>query len=94
MSQSESVYTLPAVLDLLCVESLHETCSRLLDNDCDVTLDTSDVVRITTSAIQVLYALSLSLQKRGNQLHIINLNDTVKEAFKMIGLENNLSEWS
>lgn len=94
MSDSTNSYLMPDILDLMAVEGLHESLSSLILAGDNITIDCGEVARITTPAVQVLLSFAIDLEQAGHQLKIINVNNVMKEAFKLLGLETFLAKWS
>lgn len=51
----------------------------------DITIDCSKLEYIASSGLRILLALLKSAKSNGNQVVLSNLNDEIKEVFKMTG---------
>jgi anti-anti-sigma regulatory factor len=91
---SETVVTLPSVLDLNGVVALKASLAELVDTPGAVAIDGSRVERISTPAIQVLLSFAKSTAMRDRAMCLRDPTETVRAAFDDLGLHDQLMQWS
>ncbi len=86
-------YALPAVLGITSVEAVQSLLEEALHENGTVTVDASQVDRITSPGVQQLISLGHSLQQSDRTLHLTHMPNAMKEAFADLGLNDILEGW-
>ena len=89
-----SLVALPQDLDMLSSEALKMRLLELLDGDEPLAIDGSAVLRVSSAPIQVIYAAAQGAKEQGRNLALHAPSDALAEAFRDLGLETELREWS
>ncbi len=82
----ESVVSLGNSLTLKTVSEFKQCIEKKLANSGSVTLDPTDLQKIDTAGLQLLYSLQQSLEKTGQSLSWTSKNFTIESAAGLIGL--------
>jgi len=86
---AESItYQLEKFSDISKAEVLHEKLESYLNDGVSLTIDASQIERIDTSAMQVLIALFVTMDKQHTQTQIINPSDAFLKAASMLGVSD------
>ncbi len=80
---------LPASLTIAGIEALHEQL-KAPEFEKKLVLDASDVEVVDTAGLQLILAAQRRLESAGGQLEWEVGNDALKQAVKMIGLEDTI----
>ncbi|MDR3494338.1 MAG: STAS domain-containing protein [Ancalomicrobiaceae bacterium] len=91
---SQTVVSLPAILDLNSVVALKASLAEHIDMPGVLAIDCSKVERISTPAIQVLLAYAKSSGMHDRAVRLRDPTDTVRAAFDDLGLHEELTRWS
>ena len=89
-----SVVELPQDLDMLSSETLKMRLLESLEGDEPLAIDGSAVLRVSSGPIQVIYAAAQSAKEQGRNLALHTPSEALAEAFRDLGLETELREWS
>ncbi len=87
-------YILPQVLDLNFASELRSMLLDKLEKGVNTTIDASNVSRVTTPAVQILLAYSKAINSEGRKPTLHNPSEALKTAFRDLGLDAELSQWS
>jgi len=91
---SQLKYDLPRELDLLSAVDLKDTLLGLMDKEGDLMLNASEVERISTPCIEVLFSAQNAFKEAGHKFEIENPSVYLCDAFKTLGLDDHLQRWS
>ena len=75
-------------VDIYCAGSLHESADSLLQSQEDVVVSCEELVRLDTSALQILLSLRQDLQTRGRSLELTGISAELKALMQLAGLKN------
>lgn len=85
-SGNSKVYYLEGELDTQTSVTFSETVDT---ESCDeIIFDMANLKYITSAGIRVLVATSLEMKQKGGRVEIRNENDTVKQIFNLVGIQN------
>ena len=74
-------------IDTITSQELEESLNENLENINSLTLDFEELEYISSAGLRVLIATQKKLKANDAQLTIINVNDTIKEIFRMSGFD-------
>lgn len=83
---------LSGTLDVSRARELHSIALQLAEAGTDVAIDCTEVCRMDTSAVQILAALRIALERTGNSCAVVNLQPDVREHLTTVGLITAISE--
>lgn len=92
-SVSQLEYSLPRELDLLAAENLKEKMLDFLLQDGDLVLEGSEVERISTPCIEVLYAAGVAFDEVGRKFQVDNPSLYFNDALTTLGLDDHFQCW-
>ncbi len=81
-----TVISLGSVLTLKTVAEFKRCFDESLTNNDDVTLDSTELQKIDTAGLQLLFSLQQSLDKTGQSLSWVSMNPIIESAANLIGL--------
>lgn len=85
-SNGQTLITVNGRLDTINAVSFQEQVDALADADVqNVVLECKDLEYICSSGLRAFISLLKRTKKKGGQIGILNLNNTVKEVFDMTG---------
>jgi anti-anti-sigma regulatory factor len=95
MTLEPHIVALPSILDMGTAIGLHKTMIEHVDHDSDsiLTIDASDVQRISTPILQLLLATHKSLTGKKRALALKNPSESIIEACQLLGLNDMLTVW-
>ncbi len=92
-SVSHLEYSLPRELDLLAAEDLKEKMLEFLLQDGGLILDATEVERISTPCIEVLFAAGIAFGETGRNFRIDNPSLYFNDALTTLGLDDHFQCW-
>lgn len=92
MVSQQSHLALEEHCDISHAENLHQQLKDHVVKAQALTVDASEVSRLTTPCVQLLLAALASQKKSGHQMSVTNPSEAFTEAFILMGLQNQLSE--
>ncbi|MBL4838121.1 MAG: STAS domain-containing protein [Kordiimonadaceae bacterium] len=92
-SASQIEYGLPPELDLLAAESLKEKLVDFLHQEVGLIVDGSDVARISTPCIEVLFAAGTAFTEAEQAFQITNPSQYMNDALEALGLSDHFQRW-
>jgi anti-anti-sigma regulatory factor len=81
-------------MDIIMSEKFKEQLLTMIGKFGKITLDASDVDRITTPCIQLFIAADRELENNNESLKIVNASDVTIRALQDIGLGEKYTKWS
>ena len=78
-------------IDTLTSQELEESLNEDIENINSLTLDFKALEYISSAGLRVLISTQKKLKTNDAQLTIINVNDTIKEIFRMSGFDKILT---
>lgn len=78
-------------IDTLTSQELEESLNEDIENINSLTLDFKALEYISSAGLRVLISTQKKLKANDAQLTIINVNDTIKEIFRMSGFDKILT---
>ncbi len=93
-AEDPSDLVLPEVMDLAHAEDLYDQLQEKLNTGDTIIADASNVKRISTPCVQLLFSAAKTLQNQDKKFQIKHPSDIVQDAFSDLGLEEQLNEWS
>ncbi|RAP52496.1 MAG: anti-anti-sigma factor [Methanosphaera sp. rholeuAM130] len=78
-------------IDTLTSQELEESLNNELNNIDSLTLDFKNLEYISSAGLRVLIATQKKLKENDKSLTIINVNDIIKEIFRMSGFDKILT---
>lgn len=78
-------------IDTLTSQELEESLKEDIENISSLTLDFEALEYISSAGLRVLISTQKKLKANDMQLTIINVNDTIKEIFRMSGFDKILT---
>lgn len=94
MSNKTDEIKLAPSMDIIAAEKFKEQLLAAINDAGKVTINASDVDRITTPCIQLFLSADKELANNGGALKMINASDITISALKDIGLEKEYLRWS
>lgn len=88
ITETDGKYTviLDGELDTACAQEFEETMKPMHDfSGKEITFDCTKLEYIASSGLRVLLGLLKNAKAKGNKVVLKNLNDEIKEVFKMTG---------
>ena len=92
-SKDSKEISLPSVLDIRTASSFYDEIKKVAKAGENLVLNANDVEKITTPAIQILLAASVSVCKKKGSFKIKEPSSEMKDAFLIMGLESQFNEW-
>lgn len=89
-----AVIALPAVLDLAAADKLWAVCAEAFEKNLDLTLDGTDVERLTTGCAQVMLSTWKSMEKGGMTFRVKGCSNPMRSGLEDLGLTEILEKWS
>ncbi|PIE41571.1 MAG: hypothetical protein CSA49_02725 [Gammaproteobacteria bacterium] len=86
-----NVIELPDVVDISKAEILYELFKESFDKGEVLQLDASQVTRIDTAGLQLLYSLQESLKRRHGSVKISKPSDAFMQCAQLVGFEKALA---
>ncbi len=86
-------YDLPRELDLLAAENLKEKLVDFLHQDGDLTLNATEVERISTPCIEVLFSAGRAFDEADRKFQILNPSQYFNDALTVLGLDDHFQCW-
>ncbi|MBL4639242.1 MAG: STAS domain-containing protein [Kordiimonadaceae bacterium] len=90
---SQQKYGLPPELDLLAAEALKEKLVDYLHQEVGLVVDGSEVERISTPCIEVLFAAGTAFKEAEQPFQIINSSQYLNDALEALGLNDHFQSW-
>jgi len=69
------------------IASFKQCIDESLAQEMEIRLDSSDLQKIDTAGLQLLFCLQKSLRKSGHQIDWVSKSEVVESASKIIGIE-------
>jgi anti-sigma B factor antagonist len=77
---------IPGELTIYTAREWRDRLMAVVEKDCDMELDLSEVSEVDGAGIQLLVALQMELQTKGHSLHMSGVSSRVMEAFQFCRL--------
>jgi anti-anti-sigma factor len=87
-------YNLPSIFDIASAEKTRSEIMDLFATEAPVSINCSEVTKITSPGFQVIVATAKYCKEHGIEFSLKNVSDAMKNACNLLGLEIYFKEWS
>ncbi|MDV7338689.1 STAS domain-containing protein [Terasakiella sp. A23] len=93
VENDQVVLKLQPILDMAVADDFLESLKSCLSKHKNLTLDSSDVERVSTPCIQVLLAAGFKVEKAGGRFSIENVTSVFERGMTELGVSDCLNNW-
>ncbi len=94
VENDSAILKLLPILDMAAADEFLESLKSCISQNKNLTLDSSNVERVSTPCIQVLLAAAFKVEKAGGQFSILNVTPVFERGMKELGVSDYLNNWS
>ncbi|WP_448568502.1 STAS domain-containing protein [Thalassotalea ganghwensis] len=84
------MFTLPKELTIAQMETCKTELLQFIENNNEISVDDSQVVRIDTLGVQLILAMVFFVKAQNKKLNLIIENETILQGFAQLGIQDNV----